>query len=44
MSVDSADKNSILFVYQKAGIAHSLKFNFDTFEMVSDVILPTVGE
>jgi hypothetical protein len=44
IAVDKSDKNSILFIYQKDGIGHSLKFDMDKFETVSDVLLPKVGE
>ena len=43
ISVDNSDKNSILFIYQKDGVGHSLKFDIDKFETVSDVVLPKVG-
>ena len=43
ISVDNSDKNSLLFIYQKDGVGHSLKFNIDKFETISDVVLPKVG-
>ena len=42
--VDSSDKQSVLFIYQKDGVGHSLKFDMDKFETISDVMLPKVGE
>ncbi len=41
--VDGSDNNSVLFIYEKDDTEHSLKFNLDTFEIVSDVVLPKAG-
>ena len=44
ISMESIDENAMMIVYQKAGVGYSLKLSLDSFEILSDVLLPKVGE
>jgi len=44
ISIKMIDKNSMNIIYQKSGATHSLKLDTNTFEVLSDVLLPKVGE
>ena len=43
ISMRNIDDKELHIVYQKDGVGHSLKFDIDKFETISDVILPKVG-
>ena len=43
ISMKMMNKETLSLIYQKAGIAHSLKLNTNNFEVISDVVLPEVG-
>jgi len=44
ISMESIDKNAMMIVYQKAGIGYSLKLSLNSFKILSNVVLPKVGE
>jgi len=44
ISMKNIDDKELHIIYQKDGIGHSLKFDIDKFETVSDAVLPKVGE
>ena len=44
ISMESIDENAMMIVYQKAGIGYSLKLSLDSFKILSNVVLPKVGE
>jgi len=44
ISMKTINKESMSLIYQKEGIAHSLQLNTNSFEIISDVELPKVGE
>ena len=44
INIKIVSKDTINIIYQKDGIAHSLKLNTNNFEIISDIELPKVGE
>jgi hypothetical protein len=43
ISMKTINKETMSLIYQKDGIAHSLQLNTNSFEIISDVVLPKVG-
>ncbi len=43
ISMKMMNKETLSLIYQRDGIAHSLKLNTNNFEVISDVALPKVG-
>jgi len=44
ISMKTINKESMSLIYQKDGIAHSLQLNTNSFEIISDIELPKVGD
>jgi len=44
ISMKTINKESMSLIYQKDGIAHSLQLNTNSFEIISDVELPKIGD
>jgi len=44
INIKIVNRDTINVIYQKDGIAHSLKLNTNNFEIISDIELPKVGE